>query len=43
MSQKPLFQAFITNLTKYTEGDLVGEWVSFPTDRETIQGVFQRI
>ena len=24
------FAAFITNLGKYNEGDLVGEWVKFP-------------
>lgn len=43
MSQTPFFKAFVTNLTKYAEGNLIGEWVSFPTDRETMQGVFQRI
>ena len=25
------FAAFITNLGKYNEGELVGEWVKFPT------------
>ena len=25
------FAAFITNLGKYNEGALVGEWVKFPT------------
>ena len=28
------FQAFVTNLGKYNEGKLVGEWVKFPTDTE---------
>lgn len=37
------FEAFITNLGKYNEGELVGEWVAFPTDRETLQEVFKRI
>ena len=26
------FAAFITNLGKYNEGSLVGEWVKFPTE-----------
>ena len=37
------FSAFITNLGKYNEGRLVGEWVEFPTTREAIQEVFRRI
>lgn len=37
------FEAFITNLRKYNEGDLVGEWVKFPTSLEEIQKVFERI
>ncbi len=28
------FAAFITNLGKYNEGALVGEWVKFPTTAE---------
>ena len=28
------FAAFITNLGKYNEGELVGEWVKFPTTAE---------
>lgn len=28
------FEAFITNLGKYNEGELVGEWVKFPTTSE---------
>lgn len=35
--------AYVTNLGKYTEGQLVGEWVSFPTTPETMKNVFQRI
>lgn len=37
------FAAFITNLGKYNEGDLVGEWVKFPTTTEEMQKVFERI
>lgn len=37
------FAAFITNLGKYNEGDLVGEWVKFPTTPEEMQKVFGRI
>ena len=32
------FAAFITNLGKYNEGELVGEWVKFPTTAERIEG-----
>lgn len=37
------FAAFITNLGKYNEGELVGEWVKFPTSAEEIRAVFDRI
>ena len=37
------FAAFVTNLGKYNEGELVGEWVKFPTTPEEMQAVFQRI
>lgn len=37
------FEAFITNLGKYNEGVLVGEWVKFPTTAEELQKVFERI
>lgn len=37
------FAAFITNLGKYNEGSLVGEWVKFPTTAEEMQNVFDRI
>ena len=26
------FEAFITNLGKYNEGELIGEWLKFPTE-----------
>lgn len=28
------FEAFVTNLGKYNEGELVGEWVQFPTTED---------
>lgn len=37
------FEAFITNLGKYNEGFLVGEWVKFPVTNEEMQEVFRRI
>mgnify|MGYP002588793413 FL=1 len=37
------FEAYITNLGKYNEGFLIGEWVKFPVTDEEMQKVFQRI
>ena len=37
------FAAFITNLGKYNEGELVGEWVKFPTTADEMKKVFERI
>ena len=37
------FEAFVTNLGKYNEGELVGEWVKFPTTEEEMKKVFERI
>ena len=37
------FEAFITNLGKYNEGELVGEWVKFPITNDEMQEVFKRI
>jgi len=37
------FDAFITNLGKYNEGELIGEWVKFPTTPENMQEVMKRI
>ena len=34
------FEAFVTNLGKYNEGELVGEWVHFPTTEEEMKKVF---
>jgi len=33
----------VTNLGKYNEGELVGEWVKFPTTAEEMKKVFDRI
>lgn len=38
-----VFGAFITNLEKYTEGELVGEWVGFPTTYEHLEKVMNKI
>ena len=37
------FEAFVTNLGKYNEGMLVGEWVKLPITEEEMQKVFERI
>ena len=37
------FDAFVTNLGKYNEGELVGEWVHFPTTEDKMKEVFERI
>ena len=36
-------EAYITNLGKYNEGKLEGEWVRFPTTEEKMKKVFERI
>ncbi len=36
-------KAFITNLGKYNEGELVGEWVEFPVEKEKLDAVYDRI
>ena len=38
-----IFEAFITNLGKYNEGALIGEWVKFPATSEEIQKAFEKI
>ncbi|MFR1990437.1 MAG: antirestriction protein ArdA [Oscillospiraceae bacterium] len=37
-----LFEAYITNLGKYNEGELVGETLKFPTTTEEVQGLLKR-
>lgn len=37
------FKAYITNLGKYNEGDLVGQWVSFPISESDFESVLDEI
>ena len=34
---------YLTNLGKYNEGELIGEWVELPVSKEELQKVFERI
>lgn len=36
-------KAFVTNLGKYNEGELVGEWVEFPVSDDEIEDILERI
>jgi antirestriction protein len=36
-------EGFITNLGKYNEGELIGEWITFPIDEEELEEVLERI
>ena len=36
-------EAFVTNLGKYNEGELVGEWVEFPVSDDEIEDILERI
>lgn len=38
-----LLNVFITNLGKYNEGELVGEWLKLPCEEEKINEVLKRI
>ena len=38
-----ILSAYVTNLGKYTEGELIGKWLDFPTTEEKIQEVLQEI
>jgi len=38
-----LFSAYITNLGKYNEGELVGKWHEFPTTKDEIRQTFKEI
>ena len=37
------FSAFITNLGKYNEGELVGDWVEFPIDEDEVNEILKSI
>ena len=36
-------EAYITNLGKYNEGELVGKWISLPISEEELEQVLQEI
>ena len=38
-----MINVFITNLGKYNEGYLIGEWIALPADKEAVQALFNRI
>ena len=38
-----MMNIYLTNLGKYNEGELVGEWVKLPVSDEELQKVFERI
>ena len=38
-----MIKGFITNLGKYNEGELIGEWIDFPIDEDAMEEVFKRI
>lgn len=38
-----VFSAYVTNLGKYTEGQLVGQWLGFPTTRQEVEAVLGEI
>ena len=38
-----MLNIFITNLGKYNEGELIGEWVKLPVSGEELESVFERI
>lgn len=38
-----VIEAYVTNLGKYNEGELVGEWVKFPVSKEEMNDVLNRI
>ena len=38
-----MMKIYLTNLGKYNEGELIGEWVKLPISQEELQEVFERI
>lgn len=40
---KNMMNIYLTNLGKYNEGELIGEWVELPVSHEELQKVFERI
>ena len=43
MTATTLLKVFVTNLGKYNEGELIGEWVSLPIDESELEEVLERI
>ena len=43
MSEPLYFKAFITNLGKYNEGELIGKWVEFPIDENQFNDILSSI
>ena len=43
MTATTLLKIFVTNLGKYNEGELIGEWVSLPIDESELEEVLERI
>ncbi len=42
-TENAIASLFITNLGKYTEGELVGEWIDFPAEKSEINALLERI
>lgn len=40
---EPIFSAFVTNLGRYNEGYLIGEFLNFPCTTQDVQGLLNRI
>jgi antirestriction protein len=38
-----MLRGYITNLGKYNEGHLIGEWIEFPISEEELEAVYERI
>lgn len=38
-----MLKIYLTNLGKYNEGELIGEWVKLPISNEELEKVFERI
>ena len=43
MTKTTILSIFITNLGKYNEGELIGEWVDLPCDESELDEVLERI
>ena len=36
-------KGYLTNLEKYNESELIGEWVTFPVDEDELEGVLKKL